>query len=156
MRRSITLIILIFYGVPNYAQQRLSFKPYNNMKLNAGIITDKLTESKKFYTEILNFGVRFENEFYLLLHTPDGQSEISFLLPDHPSQQGLFHKPFQGQGVYLTIETENVDELYHSLKKKNVPLKIELRNEPWGDRHFAIEDPNGVAIDLVQYTKPDQ
>ena len=45
-------------------------KTKTTMKLNAGIVTEKLAESKKFYTETLGFGVTFENEFYLLLHTP--------------------------------------------------------------------------------------
>ena len=124
------------------------------MKLNAGIITAKLLESKKFYTEVLNFGVTFENEFYLLLHTPNKESEISFVLPNHASQQPLFHKPFGGQGIYLTIEVEDVDSLYAELKKKGVGIKIELRNEDWGDRHFAITDPNGVNIDLVKFSNP--
>ena len=74
------------------------------MKLNAGIITEKLAESKAFYTQVLQFGVTFENDFYLLLHTPNQEAEISFLLPNHPSQQSLFQKPFTQQGVYLTIE----------------------------------------------------
>ncbi|MFJ1365782.1 VOC family protein [Capnocytophaga canimorsus] len=124
------------------------------MKLNAGIITEKLAETKAFYTEILNFGVSFENEFYLLLHTPNQEAEISFLFPNHPSQQPIFQKPFQNQGVYLTIEVENVDEVYKELKNKNIPIEIELRNEPWGDRHFAIKDPNGIDIDIVTYTEP--
>ncbi|CEN43691.1 Glyoxalase-like domain protein [Capnocytophaga canis] len=125
------------------------------MKLNAGIITEKLAETKAFYTEILNFGVSFENEFYLLLHTPNQEAEISFLLPNHPSQQPIFQKPFQNQGVYLTIEVENVDEVYKELKNRNIPIEIELRNEPWGDRHFAIKDPNGIGIDIVTYTEPE-
>ncbi|MFJ1261719.1 VOC family protein [Capnocytophaga canis] len=125
------------------------------MKLNAGIITEKLAETKAFYTEILNFGVSFENEFYLLLHTPNQEAEISFLFPNHPSQQPIFQKPFQNQGVYLTIEVENVDEVYKELKNKNIPIEIELRNEPWGDRHFAIKDPNGIGIDIVTYTEPE-
>ena len=49
------------------------------MKLNAGIITEKLAESKVFYTQVLQFGVTFENDFYLLLHTPNQEAEISFL-----------------------------------------------------------------------------
>lgn len=122
------------------------------MKLNAGIITEKLTETKKFYTEILDFGVTFENEFYLLLHTPDKSSELSFLLPNHESQQPLFQPKFDGKGVYFTIEVENVDEIYTKLKSKNVQIEIELRDEPWGDRHFAIQDPNGVGIDIVTYS----
>lgn len=121
------------------------------MKLNAGIITEKLAETKKFYTEVLDFGITFENEFYLLMHTPNKSSEISFLLPNHPSQQALFQKPFKGEGMYLTIEVDDVDSLYQTLKKKGVTIKIDLRNEPWGDRHFAIQDPNGVGIDLVKY-----
>lgn len=122
------------------------------MKLNAGVITTRLAESKAFYTEKLGFGVTFENDFYLLLHTSNRQAAISFLLPDHPSQQAFFHKAFQGQGMYLTIEVEDVDRLYRELKEKGVEIKIELRDEPWGDRHFAIEDPNGIGIDLVKYT----
>ncbi|MBY0427190.1 MAG: VOC family protein [Cytophagales bacterium] len=122
------------------------------MKLNAGVITTKLEESKAFYTNHLGFGVTFENEFYLLLHTPNHEAEISFLLPNHPSQQPFFHQPFQGQGMYLTIEVEDVDSLYHELKKKGVPMKIDIRDEPWGDRHFAIEDPNGIGIDIVKYS----
>ena len=121
------------------------------MKLNAGIITSKIAETKAFYTEKLGFGVTFENEFYLLLHTPGETAEISFLLPDHPSQQPLFHKAFSGHGVYLTIETDDVDKLYEELKRKGVKILVEIRDEPWGDRHFAVVDPNGVAIDLVKY-----
>ena len=124
------------------------------MKLNAGILTEKLAESKAFYTDCLGFGVTFENEFYLLMHTPNQQAELSFLLPHHPTQQPFFHKPFKGQGMYLTIELDDVDTLYHELKNKGVEIKIDLRDEPWGDRHFAIEDPNGIGIDLVKYAPP--
>jgi uncharacterized glyoxalase superfamily protein PhnB len=122
------------------------------MKINAGIITDKLSETKAFYMKTLGFGVTFENEFYLLMHTPNKEAEISFLLPDHPSQQVLFQKSFQGQGMYLTIEVDDVDMIYSSLKKKGVTINIDIRNEPWGDRLFAIDDPNGIGIDIVKYS----
>lgn len=122
------------------------------MKLNAGIVTDKLAESKAFYTEVLGFDITFESDFYLLLHTPGKESEISFLLPHHPSQQPLFRQPFQKQGVYFTIEVDNVDDVYKVMKQKNVTIEFELRDEPWGDRHFAIKDPNGIGIDIVTYS----
>ncbi|MBL0739601.1 VOC family protein [Chryseolinea lacunae] len=124
------------------------------MKLNAGIVTPKLEASKTFYTRVLNFGVTFENEFYLLLHTPGHTAEISFLLPDHASQQPLFQPAFAGAGVYLTIEVEQVDKEYARIKSLGVPIAIALRDEPWGDRHFAITDPNGVNIDIVTYHRP--
>lgn len=127
-------------------------KKKSKMKLNAGIVTEKLAETKKFYTEVLGFGLTFENEFYLLLHTPNQDAEISFLLPNHPSQQALFQKPFSGQGMYLTIEVEDVDKVYIDLKNKGVEINIDIRDEPWGDRHFAIQDPNGIGIDIVTYS----
>ena len=55
----LTAFVLLF-GISN-AQTT------NKMKLNAGIITEKLSETKKFYTEVLDFGVSFENEFYEIL-----------------------------------------------------------------------------------------
>lgn len=122
------------------------------MKLNAGIITDKFVQTKEFYTKVLDFGVTFENEFYLLLHTPNQEAEISFLLPNHPSQQPLFQQPFQNQGMYLTIEVEDVDIIYKDMQQKGVEIKIDIRDEPWGDRHFAIQDPNGIGIDIVKYS----
>lgn len=121
------------------------------MKLNAGIITSRLSESKQFYCDVLRFGITFENDFYLLLHTPNHQAELSFLVPDHPSQQPLFQPAFAGKGVYLTIEVADVDAEYDRVRAQGVLIAIPIRDEPWGDRHFAITDPNGVGIDLVTY-----
>jgi len=146
-------LLSVAYAVSHANAQLMdSTKKQMKMKLNAGIITDKLAETKAFYTETMGFGVTFENEFYLLLHTPDRSAEISFLLPGHPTQQPLFQPAFQGRGVYLTIEVDDVDAWYEALQAKGVDIKIDLRDEPWGDRHFAIQDPNGVGIDIVKYS----
>lgn len=121
------------------------------MKMNAGIVTSKLEATKAFYQEVLHFGVTFENDFYLLMHTPGKQAELAFLLPDHPSQQPVFQPAFPGKGMFLTIEVDNVDEVYKEITAKHIPIAISLRDEPWGDRHFAITDPNGIGIDIVTY-----
>ncbi len=148
MKKLILVLFICYCTQQTYAQT----KTLNKMKLNAGIITSKLKETKAFYTNILGFGVTFENEFYLLLHTPNKDAEISFLLPNHPSQQPLFHQPFNGQGMYLTLEVNDVDQIYAAIKKKGIKISIDMRTEPWGDRHFAIQDPNGIGIDIVKYT----
>lgn len=155
-KQLITIFFISIYTLNTHAQANKTLKNQFSMKLNAGIITPKLAESKAFYMQHLGFGVTFENEFYMLLHTPNHEAEISFLVPNHPSQDSLFHKPFQGQGIYLTIEVDDVDKMYDDMKQKHIPIKIELRDEPWGDRHFAIEDPNGVSIDIVHHTPPTE
>ncbi len=150
MKKLLLITSLICIIVNSYSQT--NYKIPQKMKLNAGIVTNKLLETKTFYTKTLGFGVTFENEFYLLLHTPNKEAELSFLLPNHPSQQPLFQKPFNGQGMYLTIEVDDVDKLYQELKQKRIKIEIEIRDEPWGDRHFAITDPNGIGIDIVKYS----
>ena len=124
------------------------------MKLNAGIVTSKLNETKLFYVSVLDFGISFENDFYLLLHTPDRQAELSFLLKGHSSQAAIFQDQYEGKGMYLTLEVDDVDTEYRKMKELGIPIALELRSESWGDRHFAILDPNGVAIDIVKYTSP--
>lgn len=128
----------------------------SKMKLNAGIITENLNDTRDFYTQKLGFGITFENEFFILLHTPNQSAEISFLQPNHPSQKPIFQKAFNGEGVYLTIEVNNVDQIYEQVKKKGIDIEIEIRDEVWGDRHFAIIDPNGIGIDFVTHTKPNE
>lgn len=148
-------MLVILLGNYGYTQMTSSNKNELKMKVNAGVITNKLVESKAFYTENLGFKITFENDFYVLLETPDGQPAISFLQPDHPSQQPLFHPAYPGHGMYLTIEVEDVDALYKKVKEKGVEIEIDIRDEPWGDRHFAIQDPNGIGIDVVKFTAPN-
>jgi catechol 2,3-dioxygenase-like lactoylglutathione lyase family enzyme len=121
------------------------------MKLNAGIITDNLQATKTFYVDQLGFGVTFENDWYLLLHTPGHSSEIAFLKPGLPSQAPIFQQAFNGTGVFLTVEMEDVDTWYETIKGKGVHIAVEMKDEAWGDRHFAVIDPNGIGIDFVRY-----
>ena len=145
----IVIAAIAMFSVDGFSQSKPS-----SMTLNAGVITTKLKESKDFYQRVLNFEVVFENEFYLLLRTPNGNDQLSFLLPNHASQQPLFKPAFAGQGLYLTIEVEDVDSAYQRISKL-VQVDFAPRSETWGDRHFGIVDPNGVAIDIVTYHKPE-
>ena len=150
--------VIILFGVVTALLCLLIFsvnaqtKP--GIKLNAGFIIPKLQETKKFYAKVLQMEVVFENDFYLLLQTAGGTDQISFLLPNHESQQPLFKPAFVGKGAYLTIEVAKVDEVYEKIKKMKIPVVIPMRDEPWGDRHFAIIDPNGIGIDIVTHTPP--
>jgi catechol 2,3-dioxygenase-like lactoylglutathione lyase family enzyme len=123
------------------------------MEFNAGIVTPNLEATKDFYTRTLGWRVNFENDFYLLLGSESG-SQISFLQPNHPSQDPLFQTAFDGKGIFITVDVPDVDQTYQKIKASGTPIAVELRDEPWGDRHFAIVDPNGIGVDIVTYTPP--
>jgi catechol 2,3-dioxygenase-like lactoylglutathione lyase family enzyme len=121
------------------------------MLLNAGIITTKLSESKTFYTQTLGFKVKFEADWFVLLHTAThADHEMAFMLPQLASQQPVFHPEFNGKGVYITLEVDNVMHEYNRIKSTGISIEVELRDEPWGDRHFAVVDPNGIPVDIVE------
>lgn len=124
------------------------------MRLNAGIITNNLEKTKDFYTKILDFQIVWESDWFILLATPNGADTISFLMPNHPTQ-GIeqFRNNYNGSGVYLTIEVDDIDDLYNRMKKKEIEFALEIRTEEWGDRHFAIIDPNNIGIDFVTHTE---
>lgn len=122
------------------------------LSLTSGIVTSNLAATREFYTSLFDFKIVYESDWFLLMCTADGLHQVSFLQPDHPSQQKIFQPAFAGRGVYFTMEVERVEEEYIRIKNLGIPIAIDLREETWGDRHFAIKDPNGIGIDIVTYT----
>lgn len=53
--------------------------------------------------------------------------------------------------MWIAVDVPDVDAQYARIKSLGVPIESELRDEPWGDRHFVIVDPNGIGIDVVQH-----
>ena len=116
-----------------------------------GIITEKLTESRDFYRDHLGFEVVFENEWYIHMAAGnESRFQIAFMKPNHPTQPPVFQPAFAGKGLFYTLEVPDVRALYQKITAAGVPLQYDLKDEPWGERHFAIVDPNGVALNISQ------
>ena len=122
------------------------------MRLHTGFITDKLEESKEFYVGNFGFEVQFESDWFVLLKV--GNSELAFMVPNHPSQRPVFQSQFNGKGAWVTLEVEDVDAEFERVKQLGIPIEIELRDEEWGDRHFAVVDPNGIGVDVIIFSQP--
>lgn len=118
-----------------------------------GIVTAKIKESKEFYTEKLDFSVKFENEWFVLLEREN--REIAFMLPNLEMQNEIFRGEYGGRGLWLTIEVENVEAEYKKIKQREIPIHVELRTEEWGETHFSVIDPNKIGIDFVKYHAPE-
>lgn len=120
------------------------------MKINAGIVTPKLTETRDFYVNYFGMTVKFESEWFVLLDTDEG-TEVAFMLPNIERFHPLFQSEYSG-GVWLTINVKEIDKEYDRLiKTKKIDIIQEIKTEPWGERHFVIRDPNNFAIDIVEF-----
>ena len=112
-----------------------------------------LVAAKSFYTEHFDFDVVFSNEWYLHLASKSG-IQIGFLLPEQPTQPPIFQQPYEGQGVIFSLEVDDVDSAFSTALSKSLNVVLELRSEDWGQRHFCIEDPNGIHLDIIQAIEP--
>jgi catechol 2,3-dioxygenase-like lactoylglutathione lyase family enzyme len=121
------------------------------MEWNPGIVTRHLAESKAFYQR-LGFEVVVENDWYVLLQL-DGQ-ELAFMQPDLAFQKPVFQREYAGHGLWLTFELDDVDAAFEEARANGIAIEFEPLDEPWGDRHFAVLDPNGIALDFVRHTPP--
>ena len=112
-------------------------------------IVDKIVAAKSFYTSHFNFNVAFENEWYLHLVSTSG-IQVGFMLPEQGTQPKIFQSQFSGSGVIFSVEVANADNVYSKAQQENLNIVLDIRSEDWGQRHFCIEDPNGIHIDIVQ------
>ncbi|MEO1144914.1 MAG: VOC family protein [Cyanobacteria bacterium J06638_22] len=118
------------------------------MNVWSGVITKNLEASKAFYIRLFGCAVIYESDWFVLLKL--GNRELGFMLPNLETQASIFQSGFEGKGIWITLDVDDVDAEYDRIKAMNVPIEVELRDEPWGDRHFAFVDPNGIGIDIVQ------
>jgi catechol 2,3-dioxygenase-like lactoylglutathione lyase family enzyme len=118
------------------------------MKFWSGVVTENLSESKEFYMRLFGCLVIYDSDWFVLLQL--GSSELGFMKPGLETQAPIFRTAFSGQGVWITVDVEDVDAEYKRITAMGVPLELELRDEPWGDRHFVVRDPNGIGVDIVQ------
>jgi hypothetical protein len=50
------------------------------------------------------------------------ESELGFLAPERADQAAIFRRAFQGQGMWIAVESENVDAEYTRFKAMNAPI----------------------------------
>ena len=120
------------------------------------IAVKDLASTRQFYQAILDFDVVYQTDWYLHLRSGgDEQVEIGFVASHHPMQPKVFHSIFDGRGVFYSLDVDDVDATYKKMKELGVEIRLDLRDEPWGERHFAIADPNGIILN-IEHTDPSK
>ncbi|WP_434051249.1 MAG: VOC family protein [Roseibium sp.] len=118
------------------------------------LMTDEVSKTAAFYKEHFRFKAMFEADWYVHLQSEEDASvNLAVLDMNHETI------PVSGRGrgtggLLLNFEVEDVDAIYDTLRQKGLPMLQELRDEPFGQRHFITQDPNGVMIDVIKPIPP--
>jgi len=124
-----------------------------------GYISPTLTvrnmkQTIQFYRDSLGFqmGMAFpdaENPEYADL-SKDGM--VIMLIP--AQNAGIVAKAKLGTGVNLYMQIDgDIDEYYNELKNKGVKVIVDIKDEPFGIRDFAVEDINGYKLTFNQISR---
>jgi len=108
------------------------------------ITSERMDESRKFYTEFLGFEVAMDMGWIVTLASPNNPTAQITLLrgpasaAPHPD---------------LSIEVADVDAVHAKAIALGLQIVYPLTDEPWGVRRFFVTDPNGVVINVMSHRK---
>ena len=113
------------------------------------ITTAKVEESRDFYVKHFGAKVTFDCGWYVNLQFGKESSSLQFMAPQ-PGQPICYPA-----GLGYNFFVDDVDAEYKLLMSAGLQLVMPLEDHPWGDRGFAVQDPNGVALYIYSEREPD-
>jgi catechol 2,3-dioxygenase-like lactoylglutathione lyase family enzyme len=120
------------------------------------VTTAHVRACRDFHVRHFGFGVVFEASWFVLLSRTgdEGTVSLAFMTPDHPSRPPG-PEVFSGQGLLLTLQTDDAAAEAARLQGAGVELAYPLTREPWGQLRFQVRDPAGLVLDIVEQVEPE-
>lgn len=106
--------------------------------------------SVRFFVEHLGYAEQMAADGFASLGHDGGGVDLVFLrrgieiLPEDQRDQ-------HASGVILAFVVDDLDGELARLEREGVVITLPLRQEQWGERLLMVEDPNGIAVELVQW-----
>lgn len=117
------------------------------------LCTDDVAGTAAFWEKHFGFRRAFEADWYVhLTSTVPDKANLAILNYRHETIPAPFRK--KASGVLVNVEVDDVDALYAQAQAAGLKIHLQLRDEPFGQRHFITEDPNGIAIDVIKPIPP--
>ncbi|ACF14236.1 Glyoxalase/bleomycin resistance protein/dioxygenase [Chloroherpeton thalassium ATCC 35110] len=121
----------------------------NIQSVSAAFTTEKVQETKAFYIKHLGAKLTFDCGWYINLEFGEKSRSLQFMSPKAEPQ-----KPSVSDGLMYSFAVPNVDEVYENMTGAGLIPTMPLEDHPWGDRGFAVQDPNGIMLYFYTEAEP--
>jgi catechol 2,3-dioxygenase-like lactoylglutathione lyase family enzyme len=148
--RPIALAAALAAGVGAHASEPLFAGQAPGMY--PGYIVEDLDATRAFFEARLGFAPIFASDWFVLLKL--GSAQIGLMKPEQAGQAAIFRQAYAGRGAWITFDMPDVDVVYERAKAAGLHIIVDIRDEPWGERHFSVVAPGGLALDFVTYKGP--
>lgn len=117
------------------------------------ICTADVKSTAAFWQQHFRFAPAFASDWYVhLTSQEDEKVNLAILDYRHETIPDGYRKP--SQGILINFEVEDVDDEFARAKEAGLDIRLALRDEPFGQRHFIVADPNGILIDVIKPIPP--
>jgi uncharacterized glyoxalase superfamily protein PhnB len=142
---------------PGRAHSNLEGDTMKFQKLTPNLVVRDVTASMEFYRNVLGFQTTItvpDQAPYVFGAVTNGNVEIFFndqkaVATDYPT---LGAKPIGGS-LTLFIEVEGIEDLFKQVQKHGVKITMPMKDQFYGMREFAFEDPEGWVITFAERIK---
>jgi len=112
-------------------------------RIVANIATSNASLAKRFYNDVLELDLAMDL----------GWVRTYVSNQTHASQLSIASEGGSGTPVPdLSIEVDNIDEVYTRMQKEGFKIRYKMVVEPWGVRRFYVEDPFGKLINVLEHS----
>jgi catechol 2,3-dioxygenase-like lactoylglutathione lyase family enzyme len=109
------------------------------------------TAAAAYFVEHFGFAETFATDWYVSLRRED--RELAFVAHDHATIPAGFRTGVGG--LLLNVEVADATAEHRRLVgEAGLPARLELRDEAFGQRHFIVEGPEGVLVDVIEEIAP--
>lgn len=115
-------------------------------RLLTNICSDNLPQSQYFYTQLFDFKVAYESDWFIQLVVEGSGLELGIILRDHAVVPEPARVP--PQGVYLTFVVEDADRLFAVATEEGFDILSAPEDTFYGQRRLLLQDPSGTVIDI--------
>ncbi|MEE4417882.1 VOC family protein [Streptomyces bugieae] len=119
------------------------------------LTVDDVAASQAFFTTHLDYTVQQAADGFASLSRPDAVDVVLLVrgIQVLPPEQRDRH----ADGLILAFTLDGgLEEQEKRLRDAGIDITMPLREEPWGERLFQITDPNGLIIQFVEWSNPEQ
>mgnify|MGYP006201019371 FL=1 len=120
------------------------------------LMTDRVAETARYYEQHFRFTRQFDSDWYVHLQSSEDANVNLAILDGAHATIPAVARGGRAAGVLLNFEVDNVDAEYERVLASGLDVQLALRDEPFGQRHFIVQDPNGVLIDVIQPIPPSE
>ena len=112
-------------------------------RIKPNILSSDFESSRTFYNEVIGLDGGEGLDWIIFFGTDQREVQLSVMALDIKAHQ---HPD-------VSIEVDDVDEVYARAVAAGAEITYPLTDEDWGLRRFFVRDPSGAVINVTQHAE---